>query len=83
MINDMAKVDRPDVTYGAFESEDEFLQWVKTNHGTDVSAICKARLNEALGTGHPVNAIAILDSIVRSTRKVDLAKNNFRARFVW
>jgi hypothetical protein len=72
----------PNVSYGEFKDEKQFLDWVATNHGSNVSAICKARIGQAVAGGQKeISAIVILGDLNRATRRVDLAKNGFRAKF--
>jgi hypothetical protein len=79
----MAKKDTS-LSFGAFPNAEEFLLWVATYHGTNVSEICKQQIGEALLAGQPVDAFEnILKPLIRRTRHIDPAKNKVRAQFGW
>jgi hypothetical protein len=69
--------------FAPFSKPDEFFSWVSTNHGSDVTAACKDRLQELANTGTHANALAVLRELVRSTRDVDVSRTGIRARFVY
>ena len=67
---------------GHFESEEQFLQWVATYHGSNVSQTCAAKIKERLAAGSDtVDVVEMLGTINRLTRKVDLAKSYRGVRF--
>jgi len=75
---------RASISFGAFPNAEEFLLWVATFHGRNVSETCRSRLEEASTAGKSIDAIEdILNPLIRATRRIDLAKNNFRAQFGW
>jgi hypothetical protein len=85
-MNDMARQEAFDspICYGDFRDDVDFLDWVATYHGVNVSATCRVRLEEAKKAGQRVHVVDdILKGVTRATRQIDLAKNNFRARFSW
>ena len=85
MNKDVAKLDNAlsKASLGSFETEEEFLRWVGTYLGTNVSQTCAARLQEARAKNKPISYDDILSEVSDSTRAVDFSKVRFRARFVW
>ena len=74
---------KPSVDYGQFKTEDDFWLWVATNHGTEVVDACKKYLAEELGKNRSVKAMRVLEKITLATDRVDVTKNQLRARFAW
>lgn len=83
MNANMARLNGDPIKYGDFETQERFYSWVDTNFGENVSETCRARVAEALGKTEPVDALHILNGIIRSTRRVDLSRSRFRVRFSW
>ena len=82
-MNEMVRQE-PLIHLGDFQDTEDFLGWVATYHGTNVSETCRVRLETAVKAGRKVDVVEdILKSVTRATRQIDLAKNKFRARFSW
>ena len=82
-MSEMAKKDTS-IAFGTFPNADEFLLWVATYHGTNISETCRVRIQQAQQSGVSLDAIEdILNPLIRKTRQVDPAKNKIRAQFAW
>ena len=68
-------------SFGTFESEEQCLRWVATNHGTDVRDACIKRVAEELSKGNSVDILRIVDEIDFLTDSVDVAKKPLHAKF--
>ncbi len=72
------------VTFGDFADAEQFLRWVATYHGANVSETCRDLIEKAVAEGRSVDVMSdILVPMTKATRQVDVAKNRFRARFCW
>lgn len=67
--------------FAPYSHGEEFYLAVKQQHGSDVAAACRAKIEEEVLAGRQPNAEQIRQDLMQKTREVDVALTGIRVKF--